>query len=79
MPKCTYALRLVPLIFSIFEKVLDLRMYLHIIILIFYVVEGLFNSYISLQDYKPRWTAIEPASPGKLVCFVRLYITSYFC
>lgn len=26
--------------------------------------EGLFNSYISLQDYKPRWTAIEPVHKG---------------
>ena len=27
--------------------------------------EGLFDNYISQQDYKPKWTAIEPVSKGK--------------
>lgn len=26
-----------------------------------FVLEGLFNNFISRQDYKPKWTPIEPA------------------
>ena len=28
------------------------------------ISEGWFNHYISQQDYKPKWTAIEPVSTG---------------
>lgn len=33
----------------------------------FIFVEGLFEQYISDQDYKPKWTAIEPVSTGKYI------------
>ena len=34
------------------------------------ISEGWFNHYISQQDYKPKWTAIEPVSTGMYLTFL---------
>ena len=36
-----------------------------------YVIEGMFEQYISDQDYKPKWTAIEPISSGNPLSIVQ--------
>ena len=34
-------------------------------VITFYVTVGLFNSFLDQQDYKPKWTPIEPIIKGK--------------
>ena len=43
------------------------------------LTDGLFNSYISQQDYKPSWNAIDPAVKGKIETSTQFYYYAFTC